>query len=1074
MPIAPTNLSFTTLNSTAGILSWQNNNPISDNLEHLIFISSASGVSTVYDSILATNETNSSSIFLENLISGVQYCFNCVARNSAGESQPSLSVTGEIDLGGEEENLPGIPYIPIIETYLSYGSTRNTPQPSNEVDQRGEELLFSASNFFYAVMDLRVPRMDAFYLKISTDNFLTTVSSIPIIISNGSTSQVRYLDNIIPNTTYYFKTVAENQYGSTSSTLVTCSIPNFYPNPTNLVLTNPSPLLISATWDLSPSLPIANLIYAPDPLAGVSTVVGRFISPTDQMWNFDINGKVGAGILVLDISGGQFGDYGYRKVISKELYPDFQNERFPSLTLSSILIGNSRLPGYVPYAIEYDTTYNIRISVFNQAGTSGLPTSWASATITMPSEVTGPVFPPAAPKDLRFIEQTQDNYSWPFLEGAKVKLGFIDGSTDEDGFEVAIYINNLNLATIPVTRYDPILVQFFSIPPKGLGASGELVTFEVGDLRQTTFPDNIEILAGRTVGGFVTLDSYLAQVRAVKYDPVTGRLLAASPTANVSGSTNTFLEFETSSFVWNNIVSALDIVDLASGYDSIDYLGEEGSRNVAYVSGKILDPFSSVYGPWYGGNIGDFYNIEMEVIAPAPSYNPFSDAVAYYIYGILSSTNGYYLPVGRNLLYYYNELGVMRPIEPINNTFKVYLKDINNTSVKLRARKGYNYGKRYFPESVPPTLGPYLDFLDTFSSGIERTISIGNIAQKPSFLRGSNFPPDLGNLYVASANVQNGSLILKWSSYTNASSLKLYSSQNDFETLIYSEVPATGNVTEFTVTGHDFNYEYYYKLLIQNSEGSLIENIRVDRLDLPITSTGSYANTYAVENVILSNSSINTVSVTWDNIATPYPFSPTTKLIFNVWQGFQTIFTQTVALSSLINSDIDSVTLSLPQTGGSYFIYIYGENDLGQKTRSVVTEILMRERGVTTPTNFRFTGTSRTGIQLTWDLVPFATSYRITRTIRVTNSSPIVTTFIVIPTGLIGSFADTSLIPDTTVEYSIESLNSSNQSSPSNTLSYSVPDGPEPPIPPSVVDAPRACSIQGINPGNVYYRVRRI
>lgn len=1012
-PQAPTDLTFAPFGPTTGKLSWTNTNPLAENLEHLIWITSPSGPVILYDSILAETDETASSIVLTNLASGTEYCFRCQARSSGGDSELSLSLTGQTQAPTLPPSQPENPLIYKVLEVLQAGTRL---QPS----------LYTATNIhnvFYTV-PLFTEDLRLFY-SINSD--MASPSSVRLSLGAANTA----ITNIPTGVNLYYQAVATNSVGAASSNIVTVSLIEVPNNPTGLSVNLAGEITAFASWTNN---------NTPD--------------PNKLIFN------------VLQLSGDGLGDYGLNIILDE--------------SVTSVVIDQNTIP--FNFSLSYNTSYNVRIFSVGYGGYSGTPATWASATFTTANQGTN--IPPAAPKDTRFIQQISpisgtvifdpqtNTYSRvPILPS--VEVGFIDGSVDEDGFEYIYYPTVLDFTTSrPIVPLSP-QATYGIAPPAGLNSSGSLVTVRLNNLLPTDNP-NFTYLIPEI--GALAPDLYAFIVNSAKGDLVTRQNYAASPLANVSGSTDQILYFEVSSFVWGASQSAVDITGLASSM--LEVRDERGGvlNRFSFLSGQIVDPFSAVGASYPEGNYGDWYVLEMEIIDSTPPPDPVATPYAYFLYSQLSSPNGYFIPVGNIYLENTDLISVvdLYTYAPVSETdllmrtkFILSLDQTQNQNITLRARKVYNAIGVISNYSNVPLFG------NLYSSGIARTCQIGDLVLPPKFLESDdpNYNPERDDFFIAQYDEAELTITLKWRAYTNTNILRILRRFPDGgENGIYDTSPggpADGRAGEFVVTGCDFSITNRFEIVLYNVDYETLTKSVV----LEPFVVGSFP-IQAISNLSYTNPRRNVISLNWELASIPPQYGTLERLIFIVYKDGEIIFgTEAPIPFPPLNSDLDEFIINLPQNGGSYTIRAVGktQNSFSQVT---VLQVFMAEPSLQPPTNFRFTTTSKQRITLAWDYDNFSTSYKITKITRIGQTEN--TEFISVPRiGAAGSFSDVNLITNSLVTYSIQAVGPTTESLSSNSISFTVPKDPQVVQPPTVVDAPRACIIQGINPGNVYYQVRR-
>lgn len=1008
-PTAPTDLTFTSYGEREGKLSWTNNNSLAENLEHLIWITRPNGQVTLYDSILATSEDSASSIVLTNLASGTEYCFRCQARSLGGESDLSESLTGQTQAPDFPPNQPEDPNISKVLDVLQAGTRL---QPS----------LYTATNIHRVsyTIPLFTTNLDLFY---SVNSNMSSPSSLQLRLGDSNVS----IQNIPTNINLYYQLVASNSIGSTSSNIVTVTqitVPN---NPTNLSVNLAGEITAFASWTNN---------NTPD--------------PENPVFN------------VLQLSGAGLGDFGLSIITDG--------------SVDSVILDQNSIP--FNFSLSYDTTYNVRLFSVGYGGYSGTPATWENAQFTTATQGTNVA--PAAPKDIRFIQQIspisgtvvydpQSNLYTRVPILPSVEVGFIDGSTDEDGFEYVYYPTVIDFTTNRPNV--PVSPQFtYGIaPPAGLNSSGSLVTVTLNNLLPTDNPTFSYLIP--EVGALAP-DVYAFAVNAAKGDLVTRQNYAASPLANVSGTTDQIFYFEVSSFLWGANQSAIDIVGLGSSV--LEITDERGGviNRFVFLSGAILDPFSAVGAAYPEGNYGDWYVLELEIPSNNPPPDPVATPYANFLYGQLSSPNGYFVPVGTVYLENNDLKPVVDPFtliplpesEVLQQTrFILNIEQTQNQNITLRARKVYNvFGLPSNYSNIPL-------FGNVYSSGIARTIAIGDLILPPRFRESDDptYNPTRDDFFIDSYDTQLSTITLKWRSYTNTNILRILRRFPDGgENGIYDTSPggpADGRAGEFVVTGCDFSITNRFEIVLYNFENEtltksvVLDPIVISNIPLQAFTRLNYANT--TRGVAFLN---------WILADIPPQYGTLQKLIFIVYKNEQILFGTEI---NSPNTIVDNFPINLPQNGGEYMIRAVGRTE---DRFSQVTElkVIMNEPPMQVPNDFRFTTTSKQRISLAWSYDNFSLSYRV-RKVTIIGQNQSTQLFNVPKTGFSGEFTDTNLIADSIVVYSVVAIGPISESLSTNSLSFRIPKEPQIILPRTIVDAPRACPIQGVSPGNIYYRVRR-
>ncbi len=357
----------------------------------------------------------------------------------------------------------------------------------------------------------------------------------------------------------------------------------------------------------------------------------------------------------------------------------------------------------------------------------------------------------------------------------------------------------------------------------------------------------------------------------------------------------------------------------------------------------------------------------------------------------------------------------------------------------------------------------------TYSSGIVSSIALSGFPTVPQFVRNDDPTKPPLDLF---AYRSNGRTIVEWKDYENASSITLYRGSSD-GTVIYTQNPATGKAFKYTDTFADYN-SVRYVLVLSNQFYSIQREVtlivtggeqptRNETYEEPSTE-GSYASYFAVNNLQFVNSSRNLATITWEYETIPSEYGQTNKLFY-----FITRAGSLVTSGELTNMSTTSLDVTLSQ-GNDYLLSILGQNASFVFSKISFLPIFLTEPALTPPTNFRFSETTRQRVTLNWSPINFATGYIIR---KITNANNNVTEEFINLNSTQLTYVDTNLILNSTVSYSIQAVSPITTSEFTNLLTYNVPDDPNPPITGVVVDAPRACPIQGVSPGNIYYRIRR-
>jgi len=404
----------------------------------------------------------------------------------------------------------------------------------------------------------------------------------------------------------------------------------------------------------------------------------------------------------------------------------------------------------------------------------------------------------------------------------------------------------------------------------------------------------------------------------------------------------------------------------------------------------------------------------------------------------------------------------------IVNNIEIKIKDQTSNEPRLFEDRLFstNEGDQisYVAKKYVNTFGPKY-----YSSGTINSITLGSIPQPPKFIGGDN--PQVPTIDLFATVIDNNTYI-QWKAYSGASSLTLYQNSTSLSDVVYSENPATGLSRKYIVPER-FTVPRKYILVLENeffttsrellAIPSTIPTGSVDPNEEPQTEE-SYGGQFAVKNIQYTNPSRNLARVTWEYETIPLELGQTTKIFYVV-----TFSNSLVTSGEITNLNITSIDLLLTQ-GNDYLITFVGQNQSFEFSKFSFLSVFLTEPQIPPPSNFRFTATTKQRVAVAWSAVSFATSYVIKK-VSIINNSTVEEFFEVNSTQLF--FEDTNLVLNSTVTYSIQSVSPSFRSEFSTLLTYNVPDDPTPPTAGTVVDAPRACIIQGVNPGNVYYQVRR-
>lgn len=514
--------------------------------------------------------------------------------------------------------------------------------------------------------------------------------------------------------------------------------------------------------------------------------------------------------------------------------------------------------------------------------------------------------------------------------------------------------------------------------------------------------------------------NYFMALRALKGNRNTLTVTRYSNYANVSGSTDILLPINTQPFVFNNQLTAVNITSLTSSI----FFNYPTYERETVITGSFNDPF-----PNYGDGF-DLFRVNQdgsEILQK--SYN---------------STDA------RN--------------------FSLNLGLLPAQQLSFVARKFLN---RFTGDKF-------------YSSGTISSISVPSVLQYARF-DVEDLPEYQLPLRVESVDYENKTLTLSWLRYLNSSSMSLFDSRTP-DVPIYSENPASNSAGSYTVTGINRQETYTFSIIIygyviDGSQSTYQTSITVipDRLagdpDIIITPPGNtdpnvvYSNTETIESFYYTNPSRNIINLSWTFKSLPVGVTPTVSSFYAIGLGPNDPNGVTGLVARSQNNDANAVTVNLPQ-GGNYVAVVYGVNANSILSIPYGIGVFLGEPQLTPPTNFRFTSTNRQSVIVAWSPDPFATSYTLRKVVRNSTGTIISTSDIIIQTPST-SYIDSSLIANTTVEYSLR-VNSPVASSQFTTvLNYTVPDQPRPQDPPTVVDAPRACVIQGVKEGNVYYQIRR-
>ncbi len=266
---------------------------------------------------------------------------------------------------------------------------------------------------------------------------------------------------------------------------------------------------------------------------------------------------------------------------------------------------------------------------------------------------------------------------------------------------------------------------------------------------------------------------------------------------------------------------------------------------------------------------------------------------------------------------------------------------------------------------------------------------------------------------ISSSSISTSGATISWSAITGASSYTLQrSSSSSFTTIDSSLSGIVGTST--SVSGLSSGTTYYYRLYAVNSTGLSSASNTVTLLTLPSTTTISTTS------ITSSGFTLNWTSVTG---ASSYIYQRSTDASFT---------TIDASLSGLSGTSTSITGLS---SGTTYYYRMYAVNSSGQGSASNSLTVLTLPSAPTIASS-SITATTAT---ISWSAITGASSYTLQR-----SSSSSFTTIDVSLSGISGtSTSVTGLTANSTYYYRLYAVNTTGQSSASNTLTLlTIPAAP--------------------------------
>lgn len=862
------------------------------------------------------------------------------------------------------------------------------------------------------------------YLQYSTSSNFSNASSISLLINDTATILV----DLTNDTTYYYRLSSVNSVSSVLSTSAQIYMPNPPALPTGLTANSVGEETIRLNW-------------------------------TDNS-----NDEA---LFLLQISGGTYPTYQEVVAIPSDTNTFFLNNNVPQINLQS------------------NTAYNFLLYSIGYGGFSGTPATWTSATATTQGAVPAV---PAAPINLRASGQT---------DIGTFAVQFDDRSTDEDFFELFLASKTYrDLREIP-----------------GVAGSGNVVTYEITGLvpdveylvnvrakNKTGYSNYANVSGGTSIDlsisttPFVFLNSSLAieasGISGTYKNPfTTGReqeTIFNSPLVVLNWSDP--FAYGDGFKVWqvlNGSEQLIELADLTPNVSSYVHFIDDVSEN--YTNKYIVKKYLRTYGEKvYSSGIEETVTIGSLSNAPYFTSNQFE-------------VNLNSVRTGRSTVdLFWDTFANANILEIVK-----YVYETNTSSVLLSGNAesfGNNYTdtSAYDYQTIQYSLNIKNSVLNSSATRLQTvprysfdgisfgaTLPLGEVppsTELPSvtYLNASQN----GSSSINIVWVQNPDLVL---SQFYPRSIDVLILDESFATVYNSRFDAS--LTSVQVTGLQTSETYHIFVTyvnVLNEEAKTVSTVvrlrpgYAGELD-PVKPAYATLQGISILSVVKEGRSevfqgvpFQKYKITWQVNPITRSFNINTEAIglfvealdynppVSVFQYFAP--TQTTYTTNFLNP-------------GNYRFTLYGASSLPLTTESISLpsifpfSVNFSELIPQPVTNFRFITTSRNRVVLTWTRPENSAYYRIKKTVTI---NPTTVSYITITDPDATSYEDTDLIVGSTVTYEIASYLTGYESAYSVPITFEIPSDPEPPIPPSVVDAPRVCPTgSNLKAGNVYYRVRR-
>lgn len=1048
-PQTPTDLAITGISQTSLRITWTNNNPLESSLEHLIWISTPGSPLVLLDSIKCDpeNPSTASSFTVTGLNKSTIYCFVCQARNSGGSSDLSLPVEGyTIELETAPNSPTALSGSNVFEVFPTYRLT-------NAQNLRWVNPIINNSS--------------ERYLQYATNPSFTSASSISLPI-NETQALITDLES---NTTYYYRLSSVNSIGSVTST----SASIFMPNP--------------------PALP-----------TGLgATAIGQTTIQTS--WTDNSADEVE---FLLQVSGG--------------IYPNY----------TEIVVVPSATTSYVFENLDSNTAYNFLIYSVGFGGFSGTPSTWASATATTQG-VTLSV--PERPINLYASGQVdlttykitfedrstdEDNFELTLYtkvtnnQNSNVPRAQIINIPGVAGSGTIVEYNLSNL--VPDTVYQVTLRSKNQTGYSNFAnVSGS--TSDVLELSTSPFifgTTSLAIEVSGTSGIYqqvnpTTLQMYNYPLLNLEwYDPFD---YGDGYTVFLKGPDNSTIE----------LISLPPIKDQYNKvyYTQLSPIMVENIGLTIFVK-KFLNTFGSKV---YSSSIERFFTIGS--LSNGPEFIP--DNPEDLRVSLISIPNESQFPKQISALVEWNpvERTDTLTLERINNrnTSEIitliseppvgllnrYVDVFSSTTTNIDYTYKITLTNNTVPDIVTKNKRLFFRQTPTIPTGLVNARStidgVGAFAQSPpgstlapasSITLRWRFPPQIFDEFGTQLSLINYTISL-----TDLETNELVSSV---------QVPIKGFEYPPHFIYQEFNpYLGFYRFLSIPPGAykiELIGNTLNNRTLLPETTLAEIGVPYPVlvRPEEIDSMAEGSVDVSPNGYVQWYRGSPFQDHVIT-WKINPKLIDRVLEVNAanyplyqtsidkmeygLYNNDFGIIELGVinpnPETWtnkeikyqkntgplpvGTYNFYLLCTISGFGQARGYESTITVTQKSPDVIQNLRVTRATRSQVIITWERASYSSGYKIRKT--TTNSDPVVD-FIEITDPNQTSYTDVNLIPGSLVTYEITTLVPGGESEYSRLLSVSVPDDPEPPLPPTVVDAPRVCPTgTSLKAGNVYYRVRR-